>query len=258
MQLPKRVIEALDIVRRACLLGDYDSNVIGMAGEIIATEVFGIRRAKRGTQSIDGWLDNQSVQVKTCGQSRLQEYKKGVKITLSARHTSDRLLIFFIPNSGESYHVLYDGRTAEIGTICGKKKQTRVIYLCDCLRFLARSKKWQELLNLASQLQPFLPDSALACLLREYSLHELKRPSETQNNHLRQVLDLFPDAPDWRYILACLAAEKETFEKAEKLLSPMVQVGTPERIKFLAKEERRYIPLDSEITKALPRRAAQQ
>jgi hypothetical protein len=31
-----RVTEALDIVKRAKALGDYDSNVIGMAAEIIA------------------------------------------------------------------------------------------------------------------------------------------------------------------------------------------------------------------------------
>ena len=64
----KRIPTALHIIRLASQLGDYDSNVVGMAAEIIAEDRFGMRRVLRGTRDIDGFYQEaeaqRSVQVK--------------------------------------------------------------------------------------------------------------------------------------------------------------------------------------------------
>jgi hypothetical protein len=50
-----RIAKALEIVKLAKQLGDYDCNVIGMAAEIIAEEEFGMSKAATGMKTIDGY-----------------------------------------------------------------------------------------------------------------------------------------------------------------------------------------------------------
>ena len=52
--MTERTLKALEIVRLAAELGDYDSNVIGMAAEIIAEEEFQMVKIPRGSKAIDG------------------------------------------------------------------------------------------------------------------------------------------------------------------------------------------------------------
>lgn len=79
-----RIAEALDLVRRAKALGGYDSNVIGMAGEIVAEERFGLVCTKCGNKDIDGFMvvngDKRSVQVKAMVQFEITEMPRRQKI----------------------------------------------------------------------------------------------------------------------------------------------------------------------------------
>ena len=47
-----RLENGLDLVVRASQLGEYDSNVIGMAAEIIAEEEFGMVKTPRGRRDV--------------------------------------------------------------------------------------------------------------------------------------------------------------------------------------------------------------
>jgi|CXWL01.1.fsa_nt_gi hypothetical protein len=66
-----RIDKALEIVRLAKELGDYDSNVIGMAAEVIAEEAFAMTRLGRGARTIDGyWSVNGSNESVKAGDAR--------------------------------------------------------------------------------------------------------------------------------------------------------------------------------------------
>ncbi|WP_428421365.1 DUF6998 domain-containing protein [Methylibium sp.] len=114
-----RIAEALDIVRRATLLGDYDSNVVGMAAEIIAEERFGMERQARGAQHIDGhWTRdgrNRSVQVKGWSSSRIVRYGKYAFAEVRAAARADDVLVVLIYCYTSEYDVLYCGPTEKAG-----------------------------------------------------------------------------------------------------------------------------------------------
>ena len=114
-----RVKEALDIVRRAKALGDYDSNVIGMAAEVIAEEKYGMIKAPVGTRKIDGYLarGRKTIQVKGWSCSRLSKNKSPpfFRIPWDIRKRSDVLLVILIYSRSAEYDVLYRG--APIGIV---------------------------------------------------------------------------------------------------------------------------------------------
>ncbi len=115
--MKSRADEALDIVRRAKMLGDYDSNVIGMAAEIIAEEKFGMKKAPAGARSIDGHLpDGKSVQVKGWSCSRIQIYQAETFFRLPVSG-ADKLLVVLIYSRLAEYEILYFGKFARIGNI---------------------------------------------------------------------------------------------------------------------------------------------
>ena len=127
-----RVAEALDIVRRAYELGGYDSNVIGMAAEIIAEEVYGMHKAPRGTRAIDGtWAidgQNHTVQVKAWSEARILTYRRGTFLRLPVEHGPDRLLLLLVRTSKNGYEELYNGPAASCGRI-ERNGRTRVVRL---------------------------------------------------------------------------------------------------------------------------------
>jgi hypothetical protein len=116
-----RITEALEIVKRAKALGDYDSNVIGMAAEIVAEERFGLVRTKSGSKDIDGHFtvngELRSVQVKGWSNSRLNRYKGGAKITVKTAGIADYLLVIVFYASVAQYEVIYNGPMHRAGKI---------------------------------------------------------------------------------------------------------------------------------------------
>lgn len=119
--MTNRVAEALDIVRRVCALGEYDSNVIGMAAEIIAEDVFGMKRTPRGSKAIDGsWWCGESertVQVKAWSEARVKRYREGTFFRVEENGAPDELLVLLVYSSKIGYEVLYRGPTNSIGRL---------------------------------------------------------------------------------------------------------------------------------------------
>jgi len=126
-----RVQEVLDIVKRAKSLGDYDSNVIGMAAEIIAEDEFGMSKSPTGAKDIDGyWYRNNnkvSIQVKAFSSGRVQRYKGSTKFRIK-ENGSDHLLVILFYSDICEYEVLYSGPPSKIGKI-ENGKNTRIITL---------------------------------------------------------------------------------------------------------------------------------
>ena len=115
-----RISEALDIVKRAKALGDYDSGVIGMAAEIIAEDKFGMIKASTGKKDIDGyWYKDDkktSVQVKAFSSGRVSRYKGGTFFRVPVEG-SDFLIVIIIYSCEAKYDVLYNGKASEAGKI---------------------------------------------------------------------------------------------------------------------------------------------
>ena len=113
-----RVKEALDIVRRAKALGDYDSNVIGMAAEIIAEEEHEMTKAPVGTRDIDGYLpDDKTIQVKGWSCSRVLTYRGGTFFRIPPVGGADMLMVILIYSRLAEYEVLYFDKSEEAGRI---------------------------------------------------------------------------------------------------------------------------------------------
>jgi hypothetical protein len=127
-----RVEEVLDIVFRAKQLGDYDCNVIGMAGEIVAEEEFGMLKVPVGTKSIDGTVATpngmRTLQVKAWSDARVKKYKKGTFLRLPVQNKADDLLLILFYASKKNYEVLYQGPVDEIGKL-EKNGKTKIVRL---------------------------------------------------------------------------------------------------------------------------------
>ncbi|MCH9758848.1 MAG: hypothetical protein K0U19_07060 [Proteobacteria bacterium] len=109
-----RIKEALDIVKRAKALGDYDSNVIGMAAEIIAEEDFGMIKSPAGKKYIDGYIGNYSIQVKSFSSGRVLKYK-GAAFCRIPERKCDKLIFILIYSNLEEYEILYNDNASTVG-----------------------------------------------------------------------------------------------------------------------------------------------
>src|SRR5687767_209084 len=112
-RMSNRVEEILDIVCRTCALGEYNHNIIGMAAEVIAEDVFGMTKVPRGSRDIDGtWMkdeQNRTVQVKAWSESRVKRYKNGTFLRLKEANLPDDLLVLLIKSSQPGYEIIYNG-----------------------------------------------------------------------------------------------------------------------------------------------------
>ena len=136
--MPDRVSEVLDIVVRACALGDYDSNVVGMAAEIIAEDVFGMIKVRRGTKDIDGVWNAKSggrtVQVKAWSEARLNRYGQGTFFRIPEASAPDDLLVLLIYGSRAGYEILYKGPTKDVGSVREEQSGVNRIVSLEALR----------------------------------------------------------------------------------------------------------------------------
>lgn len=125
-----RILKALEMVVGAAELGQYDSNVIGMAAEIIAEEEFGMIKAPRGSRDVDGnWFKDgrdQTVQVKAWSEERLKKYRQFTYFRLRETSLPDVLLCILVYSSKRGYEVIYNGSPSEIGYV-EKNGRDRVI-----------------------------------------------------------------------------------------------------------------------------------
>jgi hypothetical protein len=125
-----RIDEALDIVVRIATLGEYDSNVIGMAAEVIAEDEFGMTKALRGSRDVDGtWFVDgchQKVQVKAWSEARVKKYRQFTYLRLKEDALPDVLLCILIYCSKPGYEIIYKGPPSAVGYV-EKNGRSRVI-----------------------------------------------------------------------------------------------------------------------------------
>jgi hypothetical protein len=116
-----RVTRALRIAKLAHSLGNYDTNVMGMAGEVIAEEIFGMAKAAKQSKDVDGhiMMDGaaRSVQVKTMSCERLATYGGGAKFRVSEGSHPERLLVLIVFSQLGKYEVAYHGPTEAVGKV---------------------------------------------------------------------------------------------------------------------------------------------
>ncbi len=130
--MQERTLKALEIVRLAAELGDYDSNVIGMAAEIIAEEEFGMTKAPRGSKAIDGtWFvgdAKRTVQVKAWSESRVKKWDNSTFLTLKTGELPHDLLLLLIFSSKREFRVLYSGSVSAVGKLdkSGSKRKVQL------------------------------------------------------------------------------------------------------------------------------------
>ena len=142
--MTERTLKALEIVRLAAELGDYDSNVIGMAAEIIAEEEYGMTKAKRGQKDVDGkWMvegNDRTVQVKAWSEKRVKDYRGGTYLYLKLANLPDDLLVLLVHSSERKFTELYNNPASEVGKIVTMKGvQFRKVSLRDLITALPQS-----------------------------------------------------------------------------------------------------------------------
>lgn len=98
-----RIEKAMHIRRLAKQLGEYDSNISGMVGEVMAEEHYQMAKAPRGTKKTDGHLpDGRSLQVKVIG-----TWRDAVRV-----HTTDVDALLVIKLTDEGWREVYFGDAA--------------------------------------------------------------------------------------------------------------------------------------------------
>lgn len=94
----QQVLDANKIVRS---LGDYDSAIVGVVGEVYAEEIVGMKKAPRGKTAIDGHIGTRRVSVKAKESDKQGRY---VEISAKKRSEVDDLIIVVLRQNGEMWH----------------------------------------------------------------------------------------------------------------------------------------------------------
>ena len=119
-------------MKRAKALGDYDVNVIGMAGEIIAEDQFGMSKTTVGSKTIDGYWrprgESRSVQVKGWSDARVRRYRSSTFFRVPSEGGPDDLLVILFLAAKMEYVILFNGPTNSVG-VMEKNGKTKVVRL---------------------------------------------------------------------------------------------------------------------------------
>ena len=117
--LEDRLTLALRIATLAHSLGDYDSNVLGMVGEVIAVETLRMTKARKQSKGIDGHIqvgtEQRSVQVKALSSARIAKSRGSVKFRVDWGTHPELLVVLLVFAKIGKYEVLFNGCTQSIG-----------------------------------------------------------------------------------------------------------------------------------------------
>ncbi len=114
---------------------------------------------------------------------------------------------------------------------------------CVC----AKSGKWERCVDLASTVVATDPTRPSGWVQRSFALHELRRTQEALEL-LKPAADLFPDAWNIRYNLACYACQLGDQNKAWDWLEDVFDLaGDKREVKMMALNDKDLEPLWAEI-----------
>ena len=99
--IPPRLQQAIDANKIVRSLGDYDSAIVGVLGEVYAEEIVGMKKAPRGKTAIDGHIGTRRVSVKAKESDKQGRY---VEISAKKRSEVDELIIVVLRQNGEIWH----------------------------------------------------------------------------------------------------------------------------------------------------------
>src|SRR5438552_1854733 len=96
-----RVRRVLRIARLTRGLGpDYDCTIVGVAGEVIAEEILGMKKAPRQSRGVDGHIQsngrNESVQVKSLSSGRVRKSREQATFKICSDPSPDRLVVVVV------------------------------------------------------------------------------------------------------------------------------------------------------------------
>ena len=119
---------ALLAAKMVHLLGNYDQTVVGMVGEILSEELLGVELTPNQNPCIDGYLDGQSVQIKTWSHRRIMTYDGGTKTRIDAGEHPQRLIVFVEYCEQSEWALIYDGPANAVGVV---NNDRRTVTLSD-------------------------------------------------------------------------------------------------------------------------------
>lgn len=115
---------------------------------------------------------------------------------------------------------------------------------------LAKAKKWEAALDIASAIIRLSPEDTFGWVHRSFSLHELKRTAEAKDK-LLQVVDRFPDEAIMRYNLACYECQLGHLDQARNWLEKAFKLSDPKKMKLMALDDVDLVPLRKCIAEEL-------
>ena len=115
-----RIRRVLRIAQLTRGLGvDYDCTIVGVAGEVIAEERLGMKKADRQAKGIDGHIEvfgvNKSVQVKSLSSGRLRKSREQVTFKVTQNPEPELLVVVVILDRIGDFRIVYTGPTALVG-----------------------------------------------------------------------------------------------------------------------------------------------
>ena len=114
-----RIRHILRIHQLVHALGVYDGNIVGMAGEIIAEQEFGMIKARRQNPGFDGQAmfehSLQTIEVKSLSTTRLRARRHKTTFKVCKEPVPAVLLVLAIFERQPRYEILYHGYTSKGG-----------------------------------------------------------------------------------------------------------------------------------------------
>lgn len=113
------VKRALRIVRLARSLGEYDCNIVGVAGEVIAARDLGMVKTPRQCKGIDGHAEIggqlRTVQVKSLSTTRLRDHGGRTTFKVTKNPEPEHLFVVVVFEKRTHHEVIYSGPTNDVG-----------------------------------------------------------------------------------------------------------------------------------------------
>ena len=151
-----RITTALEIARLARSLGNFDTNVLGMVGEVIAQDVLGMTKAPPQSKGIDGHIQvgtaQRSVQVKALSARRVAGKRpvgsSGFRVAWGDH--PERLVVVIVFTKIGKYQIIFNNDASSVGkSVTVKGVRRREVCVSDLYK--NREHELKELISLCKE-----------------------------------------------------------------------------------------------------------